>query len=190
MVYESLIAIVEQNRKAMAESWFEEIKKSEYLKSYNILSDPQLFERGKVLFENLLKWLQKGADEKFIQKYFENVGSERAKEGFPLSEVNYALFLEKKVLWSFIAFKDEIQGPLTPSDAVEFMSVLSSYFDMGEFNIIRGYIRELTEQLIQSGKFSSSQLESFLKGALIKEQEKIIPSDLYIEALDINLLRK
>ena len=33
----------------------------------------------------------------------------RIKEGVPLIEVYYALYLEKKVLWSFVAWKDEVQ---------------------------------------------------------------------------------
>ncbi len=189
MVYESLIAIVEQGKVKMAESWFEEVKRTEYMKAYRSLSDVQLLERGKVLFNNLHIWLQKGADDKYIREYFEQVGKDRAREGFPLSEVNYALFLEKKVLWSFIAYKDEIQGPVNPADAVEFMSVLSSYFDMGEFNIIRGYMGELITLLLNSGKFSSSEMHNFLNGALEKENEKTTPSDLHIDTLDINLLK-
>lgn len=190
MVYESLIAIVEQYRAKMAESWFEEIKTHKFMTTYRSLQDVQLLERGKVLFGNLLLWLQKGADERFIQDYFEGVGKERAKEGFPLTEVNYALFLEKKVLWSFIAYKDKLQGPLDPADAVEFMSVISSYFDMGAFFILRGFISELITSMKASGKFSDEDLSSILNGALLKEENKIIPGDLYIDTLDINLLKK
>ncbi|RMD48873.1 MAG: hypothetical protein D6830_05970 [Ignavibacteria bacterium] len=189
MVYESLIAIAEKYKTAMAEEWFKEIKDSTFLSTYNNLTDPQIFERGKVLFENFYLWLQKGADDNFIQTYFQNVGRERAGEGFPLSEINYALFLEKKVLWKFISQK-EVDTLLTPADAVEFLAVISSYFDMGEFYILRGYMLHLIDNLNSSGKFTEDEMASLLNGALIKEENKEISSELHLDALDLNFLKK
>ncbi len=186
MVYESLISITEQYHLQMAQAWFEEVRKSDYLQTYNALSDPQLLERGKILFENFLKWLQTGADNSEIKKYFVELGKERCKEGFPLSEVNYALYLEKKVLWNFIAFKDKTQGRLTPSDVIEFTSVISGYFDMGEFFIIRGFSEAFAQELIKSGKFPEDKLSEFLNGMLIKEANAKLPEDIYMETLDLS----
>ncbi len=186
MVYESLISISEEYHLQMAQAWFEEVKKNSYLRTYNSLSDPQLLERGKILFENFLKWLQTGADNSEIREYFVALGKERCLEGFPLSEVNYALYLEKKVLWHFVAFKDKSQGKLTPTDVVEFTSVISGYFDMGNFFIIRGFSEAFAKKLIEGGKFSESELKEFLNGMLIKEAETELPKDLYMETLDLS----
>ena len=57
MIYESLIAIVEQNIEKLAQAWYVEIKRSEYMKTYNALSDEEILNRGRTLFSNLLKWL-------------------------------------------------------------------------------------------------------------------------------------
>ncbi len=186
MVYESLISISEKYHRQMAEAWFEEVKKNGYLKTYNSLSDEQLLERGKILFENFLKWLETGADNSEIRNYFVNLGKERCLEGFPLSEVSYALYLEKKVLWNFIAFKDKTNGKLTPTDVVEFTSVISGYFDMGEFFIARGYSETVANNLIESGKFTEDELRKFLNGMLLKEAETKIPDNIYMETLDLS----
>ncbi len=186
MVYESLISVAEKYKLQMAQAWFEEVKKNTYLTTYNSLSDPQLLERGKILFENFLKWLLTGADNEEIREYFTGLGKERCLEGFPMSEVNYALYLEKKVLWNFIAFKDPTQKKLTPTDVIEFTSVISGYFDMGEFFIIRAYSKTFAEKLIEAGKFSETELKEFLNGMLIKEAETGLPENLYMETLDLS----
>lgn len=180
MIYESLIAIVEQNIEKLAQAWYVEIKRSEYMKTYNALSDEEILNRGRTLFSNLLKWLGTGADNEEIENFFENVGANRIKEGFPLSEVNYALYLEKKVLWSFVLIQDEITVTLSASDAVDFMNILNNYFDLGDFFIIRGYMNELFKHLDESRRFTKEELENLLThGALSKESLEEIRAKLY-----------
>ena len=91
------------------------------------------------------------------------------REGAPLSEVYYALHLEKKVLWSFVAWKDETAGILKAVDAIEFMTVINNYFDLGDFYIIKGYMNELYNHLADTGKFNVDELQKiFTSGALYK----------------------
>jgi hypothetical protein len=190
MVYESLIAIVEKNVDNLAETWTQEVKKSEYLNTYQSLSNTEVLSRGHLLFSNLLKWLQTGASNDDAAEYFQNVGEDRLKEGFPLSEVYYALYLEKKVLWSFVAWKDEITGRLKAVDAIEFMTVINNYFDLGNFYIIRGYMNKLFTQLTESKKFTKEELENMLSsGALYQESIKKIREKMYGEGLSIGLIR-
>ena len=61
MVYESLIAILERHLDDLTATWVSEVKKSEYLETYNKLSEKELFNRGNILFSNLQDWLLKGA---------------------------------------------------------------------------------------------------------------------------------
>ncbi len=190
MVYESLIAIVESHVDDLANTWVQEVKKSEYLSSYQKLPDKELHSRGYVLFSNLLNWLLKGASNDDAAVYFKNVGEERIKEGMPLTEVYYALYLEKKVLWSFVAWKDEVTGILKAGDAIEFMTVINNYFDLGDFYIIKGYNEQLYRQMEETGKFTKEELESiFAGGALYQESIKKIREKMYGEGLSIGIIR-
>ncbi|MEN8192029.1 MAG: hypothetical protein ABFS12_04390 [Bacteroidota bacterium] len=190
MVYESLIAILETNLDNLTKTWTVEVKKSEYLETYNCLDDDELFKRGTILFSNLYDWLLKGAANDDAAEYFREIGAKRIKEGFPLSEVYYALYLEKKVLWSFVAWKDEVTGILKARDAIEFMTVINNYFDLGDFYIIRGYMHELYTLISESNKFSKEELEKlFTKGALYQESVRKIREQMYGEGLSIGLIR-
>lgn len=190
MVYESLIAILETNLNKLTKTWVKEIKSSEYLETYNKLPDKELFSRGNILFSNLQDWLMKGASNDEVVDYFQKIGSDRINEGFPLSEVYYALYLEKKVLWNYVAEKDEVTGVLKAQDAIEFMTVINNYFDLGNFYIIRGYMHELYSHLTKSDKFTKEELEEvFTKGALYQESIKQIREQMYGEGLSIGMIR-
>ena len=190
MVYESLIAIVESNIDNLTATWAQEVKKSKYLETYQKLSEKELFSRGHVLFSNLLEWLLKGASNDDAAFYFKEIGVERINEGFPLTEVFYALYLEKKVLWSFVAWKDEVTGRLKAIDAIEFMTVINNYFDLGDFFIVKGYMEQLYLQLLESNKFTKDELENLItSGALYQESIKKIKEKMYSEGLTIGLIR-
>jgi len=190
MVYESLIAIVESHLDNLTNTWVQEVKRSEYLETYKRLSDKELKSRGNILFTNLLEWLLKGASNDDAAVYFKEIGEGRIKEGFPLSEVYYALYLEKKVLWSFVAWKDEVSGILKAIDAIEFMTVINNYFDLGDFYIIKGYMHELYKNLVETNKFEKEELEQIISGgALYQESIKQIHEKMYGEGLSIGIIR-
>lgn len=181
MIYESLIAIVESCQTDLAKSWTAEIKRSEYMKTYHALSDEEIFARGDTLFRNILTWLERGADSDEVEGYFIKVGNDRFEEGFPLSEVNYALYLEKKVLWDYVSWKEDITGKFTTSEAIEFMTVLNNYFDLGDFFIIKGYMQTLFTHLIESNKMTEDELKMYIgKGALYEESMKKNLEKMYL----------
>lgn len=190
MVYESLITIVESHLDNLTDTWVQEVKRSEYLETYKKLNEKELHSRGNTLFSNLLEWLLKGASNEDAAEYFKEIGQLRIKEGFPLTEVYYALYLEKKVLWSFVAWKDDVSGILKAVDAIEFMTVINNYFDLGDFYIIKGYMHELYKHLSESDKFTKEELENiFTGGALYQESIKKIKEKMYSEGLSIGLIR-
>ncbi len=190
MVYESLITIVESHLNDLTSTWVQEVKKNEYLETYKKLTDSELKSRGNILFSNLLDWLLKGASNDDAAKYFNTIGVERIKEGFPLTEVYYALYLEKKVLWSYVAWKNENTGMLKAIDAIEFMAVINNYFDLGDFHIIRGYLTKLYTNLSETNKFSKEELEKELVGgALFKESVKKVNEQMYREGLKIDFIK-
>ena len=190
MVYESLIAILEKHLTDLTETWASEVNNSDYLETYKKLPQKELFNRGHILFSNLQDWLLKGASNDEIAHYFQEIGNKRINEGVPLSEIYYALYLEKKILWSYVSEKDEVTGILKAKDAIEFMTVINNYFDLGDFYIIRGYLHELFTHLSDSDKFSNDELENlFTKGALYKESIKKVREKMYGEGLSVGVIR-
>jgi hypothetical protein len=190
MLYKDLIPLVENNIETLAKTWVQEVKSSTYMQTYHKLEEDVLKKRGVLLYTNLAKWLKSGAKNEEVEDYFYNVGIERNQEGFPLSEVNYALYLEKKVFWSFVGWKEEVTSKFEVTEIIELMTLLNNYFDLGDFFIIRGYLEELFKNLDNALNYSKEDIENFLaKGGLYQEKIKKIKENLYNEGLRSGIIK-
>ncbi len=170
MKYLSLIKSAESNIKELSKVWMTQMKESEYAPTYNTLDEEKAFERGYHVFENLFEWFNEGANISEIKQYYENVGAERNKEGFPLTEVIFAVYLTKKVIGEFI-LKSDLTDTFSNKELLEFNELVNSYYDQGIFFITRGYLNNLFERLDATKKFTSDELKVYLtKGKLDIEE--------------------
>ncbi len=180
MIYKKLIEILEAGISAIVKKWADQVAGSEYMETYQSLPKDEVAHRGEKLFENLIKWLGDGGSDDELKNYFESVGAARNDQGFPLSEVIFALYLTRKVLWESLFNENGSIDSFDKKEILEMVHVLNNYFDRGNFFITRGYLNELFVKLGESEKFSKDELENLLvKGALYKESVKPAKSQLY-----------
>lgn len=170
MIYESLISIVEKNKNVLNQKWRTEIKKNNYLTNYHTLSDEEIELRGEKLFDMFLTWLNRGAEIDEIQVYFKSIGSQRFLEGFPLSEINYGLYLEKSVLTSFVNEGVSNEEKFTSSEIIELMVILNSYFDLGSFFIIKGYMSEFANEIKTKLGPEGENIEDYLASGVLERE--------------------
>jgi len=163
MVNSKLLKSIRMNLNEMSDQWLREVRDSEYMITYQKLDDNDIKERGQLLLMNLARWLEEGANKDEIEEYFESVGKTRFKEGFPLTEVQFALYITKKMLWNYIDWRDAISGSFSTSHSRQILTLLSTYFDLGNFYVSRSYLNELYSKLSASDKFSKEELQHFLK---------------------------
>lgn len=150
--------------------WISEIKKSEYMEHYLSLSEGELFERGKLVYRNLIDWLASGASNDKAEHYFEGVGSNRLEEGFSLTEVNYALYKSKNLIQRYISENAEITEHLNRQKLITFLTIVSNFFDLAVFYISRGYYNELYLRLEETQKLSKEELKKLVqKGSIDKK---------------------
>lgn len=159
MDFSKIIKFIEANIHNLSHAYYEQIKQSEFTKSYQQFDESKVIERAEKVFQNFIEWLKTGASNDKAEKYFENVGAERFREGFPLTEVNYALYTTKKVFWSFIAWKKELFDEMDFVQTIECTTILNNFFDLGSFYIIKGYVNELIEKI---DKYTKDEIKKFL----------------------------
>jgi hypothetical protein len=178
MDYSKVIVVIENNIKNLAESWKEEVKKAKFTKTYHSLEDDEIIRRALMVFEHLVNWMKSGASNDEAEKYFENVGKDRLRQGIPLSEINYAFYLDKKIFWNFISNQKELMSNLNSSDTLEMMTLLSNYFDLGSFFLTQGYFYEFFRELDDGAVYSKDQLKDFLMKGI--PEYKIIRPDEFV----------
>lgn len=157
-----VIKVIEDNTKVLANDFMKELNGAKFTKTYHDLDDAEIVNRGAAVYAHLIAWLKSGASNDEAEKYFEGVGRSRFGEGFPLSEINYALYLEKKVFWNLICCKDELIDTLSTAEVMELMRLVSNYFDLGSFFLTQGYFYEFFGELDEGAVYSKDQLKDFL----------------------------
>ncbi|MEG8946078.1 hypothetical protein [Rosettibacter firmus] len=96
MDFSKIIHFLEQNISSLSNAFYEQVKQSEYMQTYKQFDKNEVIKRAEKVFLHLIDWLKAGSSNIEAEKYFEQIGAERFREGFPLTEVNYALLLQKK----------------------------------------------------------------------------------------------
>ena len=90
-------------------------------------------------------WLSEDNEKGEVQQHYRNLGKERFRQNFALSEVISALYLTKRRLWEFIAVGREVDSTLGLNQIVEASFLLVRFFDHSVLHITEGY-----EEMLQS----------------------------------------
>ncbi len=162
MIYLQIVELIKREPERLALNWSEHIRNAEVTKSYRSLSADQLLARHTRVFQNLALWLQDSLTRSQLSRFFEDLGRERYREKVPLCEVNYALLTAKRDFWELIRSQGLLNSPLEFYQAMELMSSIGRFFDLGNFYIIRGYLQSLQTQLATSGCVSEAAIGDFV----------------------------
>jgi hypothetical protein len=166
MDLDKLMASVKKDNRMMAESYYDEIVKSDKMENYAKLDKEKVISREEAVFQNMINWLSTGSGDDNAEKFFENIGSERFNEGFSLAEINFALHIDKIIVWNYLISNKESGLFSEVTDFQNTAILLSNYFDLGSFYMTRGYMNALYTALESSGKFKREELQSIInKGA-------------------------
>ncbi len=169
MEFGKLIASIEKDVRGMAEKYYEELLKSDKMENYAKLERELVITREENVFINMLNWLSTGRSDDNAEKFFENIGSERFREGFPLAEINFALHIDKQVVWGYIIARKETDLFKSNEEFQNTAILLSNYFDLGNFYMTRGYMNSLYDALENTGKFKREELQSLVKKGAFDE---------------------
>jgi hypothetical protein len=161
MISKKLFELILHKENKLSKRWVEEVKKTSCMASYQKHSDEELLKRNRKFFENLAQWIDAGVSREEMIAYFETIGRQRYREGFPLPEILYGVLLAKKVFHDAIIQEALLSSAMEIYQALELITMIHNFFDQGNFNITRGYLEELYAALGKTRKFSGEELNQF-----------------------------
>jgi len=163
MIDEQLIKVVESHATAIAGKWAREIRASRFTPTYSRLSNAELTERSRRVYENLGNWLDMDTGNSEIGREYTLLGRTRYMEGFPLCEVLYGLHVTKKVLWRHITSSGVLNSALEIYRAMDLIVRLFHFYDLAAFFISRGYQEALFETLRKETGGASKNLDEIFR---------------------------
>lgn len=170
MISTKLLKLIVNNEDRLAKKWSDEVRKTEYMKTYQHFSEEVLIKRNKRFFEQLVKWLEEeGSAKSLIGAFFVTIGKDRYKEKFPLAEIIYGVFLAKKVFWSVIVSEAFLETTVEVYGALEALTIIYNFFDQGTLYITRGYLEEMYTGLSNDKKIPADEIQNyFYPGSFFK----------------------
>jgi hypothetical protein len=159
----------------LSKAWCKEVRKSDYMKTYQKLPDERLAKVNKIFFDHLAQWITKGLSRQEIGNYFVDLGKERYHDKFPLSEIHYAVYLAKRVVRNMVLSESLLDSAMEVYQVMELGNMVSSFFDTGNFYITKGYLQAMHDDLVRSKKFTKEELaQYFPHGSFFKEEIDLI----------------
>jgi hypothetical protein len=139
-VAQKLVELIENNAEELAKKWLEDIKKNVNAPTYKKYQDDhELYHRAYRVYSQLGKWISRDTSKEEIKQYWTNLGIQRRKEGFALSEIILAMIMIRRQLWQKVQSEGLLDTAYDLYQAMDLFNRVTVFFDRAIYNAICGY---------------------------------------------------
>ena len=163
MVDQILLNSLNRNARDFAVKWKNAVRKAQQLKHYNTMDDETMIEAETAFYPLLAKTLDRGLDRTLIGNFFVNMGKNRMQDGFPVSEVIYAVNLAQKIIIEYIMTEFAPESPVRMYQSMGVLSQVSEFFLMACFYLTKGYLEAVYTKMNIHDKVSEELLKKYFK---------------------------
>ncbi|GHV94451.1 hypothetical protein AGMMS50293_07710 [Spirochaetia bacterium] len=170
MVDRVLIDTLNLKARDFALKWKDLIRKAPQLKHYNTMDDDALIEADKLFYPLLARTLDRGLDRSIIGNFFVNLGKERMRASFPISEVIYGINLAQKVVIEHL-MTDSLDNSMRMYQAMGALTKVAEFFLLGSFYLTKGFLEETYTSMSSNDAVSDEFLKKYFKDDFFFKKE-------------------
>ncbi|MDR0645283.1 MAG: hypothetical protein LBG05_10360 [Treponema sp.] len=163
MVDRLLIDTLTTKSHDFAVRWKGKIRKAEQLKHYNNLQDKQLIESQIGLYPVLARTLDRGIDRSLVGSFFVGMGKARMKDGYPISEIIYAVSLSQQTVIEYIMNEFLLDNPIKMYQAMGTVESVAQFFLLGCFYLTKGFLEATYMDMSDRDAVSEDLLKKYFK---------------------------
>ena len=171
MVDHKLIDTLTLESRNFAVRWKNMVRKAQQLNHYNTMDDETLIQTIMPIFPLISKTLDRGLDRSLMGNHFVNLGKRRIAEGFPISEIIYAVNLIQKVIIEYIMTEFAPESPTKMYQSMGIISQVSEFFLLGCFYLTKGCLEAVYTQMNMNDKLSEELLKKYFRDDFFFKQE-------------------
>ena len=138
MLSNRLVRLIETHANALALRLSEKVHGSGQLSEFHKVPTCELNARVYEIYHQLGNWLLERKEEDIEHRYTA-IGSRRAAQGVPLSQLIRAIVLTKQNLWEFVTWESIADSPLKVFGEFEVLHLLNQFFDRAIYYAAMGY---------------------------------------------------
>jgi hypothetical protein len=138
-----LVRLIETHSDTLAAGLLEKVQNSELTRSYRHVPPEELKQRVFEIYRHLGEWLlgKTGFD---IEQRYEEIGTRRAHQSVPISELIWVIILTKENLWEFLKKESVVERPVEVFGEMEMLQLLDQFFDRAIYYAAAGYERAIS----------------------------------------------
>jgi hypothetical protein len=134
-----LIQMIEKSADELTNRWLADVRRSAKTTTYHSFNEKDLYQRGHRVLSHLGLWITEEIDREESRKYWINLGRERRKEGFALSEILQALALLRRNLWQKVESEGLMDTAYDFFQAMQLHDRVTHFFDRAVYYTACGY---------------------------------------------------
>ena len=150
-----LVRLIESHADALAEGLEEKVQDNAQVTHFRDIPAHVLRERVYEIYRHLGEWLL-GKNELDIEHRYREIGSRRAQQQVPLSEVVQAIILTKENLWEFLKSEAVIDRAVEIMGELELLQMLEMFFDRAIYYAALGYEQQSARAAREAGALRAS----------------------------------
>ena len=155
-----------------AVKWMHMVRKAHKLKHYNTMKDEELIESDAPIYPLLSKTLDRGMNRDLIGDFFVRLGKDRMREGYPVSEVIYAMSLAERVVIEYIMTEFAPENPARMYQSMGIISRVSEFFLLGCYFLTKGYLEAVYTKMNIHDSVEEALLKKYFKDDFLFKDEK------------------
>lgn len=136
-----LVRLIEAHADALAAGLEERVQSNWQVAHFREVPPHELRERVYEIYRHLGEWLL-GKNELDIEHRYREIGTRRARQHIPLSEVVQAIVLTKENLWDFLRSEAVMDRAIEIMGELELLQMLDAFFDKAIYYAAVGYEEE------------------------------------------------
>jgi hypothetical protein len=145
-----LVRLIETHSDALASGLLKKVQGSELTRSYRNVPPEEFQQRVYEIYRHLGDWLL-GKSAFDIEQRYQEIGTRRAHQGVPISELIWVIILTKENLWEFLKKENIMERPTEVFGELEMMQLLDQFFDRAMYNASIGAERVLAHEVSHAG---------------------------------------
>jgi hypothetical protein len=146
-----LMRLIELHADTLAVTLAHKIATSERCPAYRHVCSDELKTLYGGVYGHLGQWLVSKTEED-IANLFMPIGTRRAEQGVPVSEVLWCIVLIKENLWEYLQNEDPLENTAQIFGELELVQMMDQFFDRAMYYAVRGHEKVRDTQLAELKK--------------------------------------
>lgn len=150
-----LVRLIESHADALADGLEARVQAGSQVTHFQNISAQELRQRVYEIYRHLGEWLL-GKNELDIEQRYREIGTRRAQQKVPLSELIQAIVLTKENLWDFLKSEAVVDRAVEIMGELELLQMLEMFFDRAIYYAAVGYEAEIARATREEGALQAS----------------------------------